>query len=835
MAPSSDTTFSFGKHRGKTFGEVADSDPSYCQWAKKTDSPSGALKDFISFLDTRSSASPAGASPSSSSRAAAPGSAQDATRPAWLANTAPAANRAGFPGPKLDDDITLVMELWDDDKFVVRAEKNAGMADAGKGYGKSRSRPTRSAYVPPHIWHAIAKLRDCKVAADRDSNCFFFPRSLLEPVAQALELMGKVERVPSWVLRLHGAQSGQKGDCVIDERLPKDLLPYQREGVHFGLAHQGRCLFGDEMGLGKTLESISLAAQYAEEWPVLVLCPSTVRFVWKEQVAQWLPDFADPDDIQVIKKGSDELRPDALFWIISYYMMAIDSKKGEKSHFQQRPDGSPHGVVIADESHNIKEWGAERTRAAVPVLRKAKRAILLSGTPTRNSPDELHPQLCALSPNFNPKLSEFRSRYCMQSSHQLATGRTVSQVVGARNSNELNYLLTSTVMIRRLKKDVMSELPEKRRQKVPLEADAKQMKDVRKQMENVDPGASLVGESGREAISTLFLKTARAKLSAIKEYILEVLDRGDEKAIIFAHHQEVMEEISALLEKRLSKDGLYHMRIDGKTPGAKRPELVQKFQTDEHCRIALLSITACSEGLTLSAAGLVIFAELYWVPGAIEQAEARAHRIGNVHNKVVVEFLVVPGSPEERIWNSLERKKKDTSKLLNGAEESLGALQRAAVKRASELAEERGQRSLSVPSAKKPRMFASPAASQPAVPSVAAPPADASGTASVASAAVVAGASGAASVANAAAAVGTSISVSDGGASDAAAAPDAAPGAGSFLKRLKMQVQAAGGSAAGAIESPATRRSGEAKGTATDTPPPVSRSKVEYLLRASKG
>merc|ERR550537_698125 len=99
--------------------------------------------------------------------------------------------------------------------------------------------------------------------------------------------------------------------------------------------------------------------------------------------------------------------------------------------------------------------------------------------------------------------------------------------------------------------------------------------------------------------------------------------------------------------------------------------MVNRFQEEETCRVALLSITACGEGLTLTAAGLVIFAELYWVPGAVEQAEARAHRIGTTHNKVIVEFLVVPNSPDERIYNSLERKKKETSKMLDGAEESL--------------------------------------------------------------------------------------------------------------------------------------------------------------------
>jgi len=257
----------------------------------------------------------------------------------------------------------------------------------------------------------------------------------------------------------------------------------------------------------------------------------------------------------------------------------------------------------------------------------------------------------------------------------------VSKTIGARNAAELHHLLTSTVMVRRLKRDVLAQLPEKRRQRIPIEvSDVKLLKEIRREMQAL---VDVIGEGGgEESISTLFLKTARAKLPAVKEYILEVLDRGDEKAIIFAHHRLMLDEISALLEKELKKDQLSHVRIDGGTAASKRHELVKQFQEDPKCRIALLSITACGEGLTLTAAGLVIFAELYWVPGAVEQAEARAHRIGTTHNKVVIEFLVVPNSPDERIYNCLERKKKDTSHVLDGVVESLEAVRQMRPERA---------------------------------------------------------------------------------------------------------------------------------------------------------
>eukprot|EP00441_Pelagodinium_beii_P043767 CAMPEP_0197637374 /NCGR_PEP_ID=MMETSP1338-20131121/12620_1 /TAXON_ID=43686 ORGANISM="Pelagodinium beii, Strain RCC1491" /NCGR_SAMPLE_ID=MMETSP1338 /ASSEMBLY_ACC=CAM_ASM_000754 /LENGTH=708 /DNA_ID=CAMNT_0043209793 /DNA_START=30 /DNA_END=2156 /DNA_ORIENTATION=- len=620
------TVFAFGKYRGRSFQEVANNEPGYCEWALRIDNPSGAMKEFVTFLTARGQTG-------QSKQVAAP--------------------QASDPLARLPADLVLVCELFQEDQFVVRAEKqNSSGAVAYNGSNKN------SVFVPPEVWHSIGTIQGASLSLDRHS--WVFPLRSYSPVSARLAQMGNIERIPSWVLQLLEKAHRQTGDELQEHRLPDKLMPYQLEGVKFGLSKGGRCLLGDDMGLGKTLQALALALQYQEDWPVLVVCPSSLRWVWKEQALDWLPDLV-AGDVQVIMKGADNLDPKAKIWIISYNLLASDAKKGK---FQQRPDGHPHGVVIADESHNIKDWGTARTKVVVPLLRKASRAVLLSGTPTRNSADELHAQLCGLMPEVG-KMAEFRSRYCVIQQQNIFGGRLVSKVVGARNAAELNFLLTSTAMIRRLKKDVLSQLPPKRRQRVPLEVDTKHLKNIRSGMRD--------SESDDGLLPNLFRLTAEAKLPAVKEYLLEVLERGSEKAIIFAHHKLMLDEINDLLAQHLPKDSASHVRIDGGTPQAKRPELVKRFQEDPNCRIALLSITACGEGLTMTAAGLVIFAELYWVPGAVEQAEARAHRLGSTHSKVIVEFLVVPNSPDEQIYNSLERKKKDTSHVLNGTPESLNA------------------------------------------------------------------------------------------------------------------------------------------------------------------
>ena len=263
-------------------------------------------------------------------------------------------------------------------------------------------------------------------------------------------------------------------------------------------------------------------------------------------------------------------------------------------------------------------------------------------------------RLCGLIPDV-ARLVDFRARYCVMQQQSFHGGRAISRVVGARCATELNFLLMSTVMIRRQKKEVLSQLPEKRRQRVPLDVDGKLLRGVQS-----DDLHDFIGDGpSKPDSSDIFMQIAKAKLKAVKEYLSEVLERVDDKIIIFAHHKLMLDEISELLKKHLPKMSCSFIRIDGSTPMAKRQEIVRQFQEDPNCRIALLSITACGEGLTMTAASLVIFAELYWVPGSVEQAEARAHRIGSTHSKVVVEFLVAPNTPDEIIYNSLERKKQD--------------------------------------------------------------------------------------------------------------------------------------------------------------------------------
>ncbi|TEB17678.1 hypothetical protein C9890_0496, partial [Perkinsus sp. BL_2016] len=336
------------------------------------------------------------------------------------------------------------------------------------------------------------------------------------------------------------------------------VLPYQLEGAQFGLRRQGRFLIADEMGLGKTLQAIMVAYQYSSEWPLLVVCPSSIRFVWKEQLSRWLGGLIDPvTDVQVITKGKEVPRRDAKIVIVPYILLEPNPHLRERSI-----DKAPYSVVICDESHYMKDPGSKRSKAVQKILKASKRIILLSGTPSMNNAEEMYAQMIHLLPlQKKPTLTEFRERYCVRSEFQVR-GYPIVKYGGARNKEELNALLVKAVMIRRMKHDVLSQLPDKIRHRVDLDVENSVFAKKVQQMTQGWLNRSRGGGSGAPATSTcneygietmeLWRLTGQAKLGALKEYLAELLEATDApKLILFAHHKFVIQGLEELLVKSL--------------------------------------------------------------------------------------------------------------------------------------------------------------------------------------------------------------------------------------------------------------------------------------------
>ncbi|GJP85186.1 hypothetical protein CLOP_g15294 [Closterium sp. NIES-67] len=277
-------------------------------------------------------------------------------------------------------------------------------------------------------------------------------------------------------------------DREMERRLPgqlrRALLPFQREGVKFAVQRGGRCLIADEMGVGKTIQAIAAAAWYMAEGPVLIVCPACLRLQWAEQLERWLP-FLRPSQIHVVfgqrddlveedpgegspgggtdgsmKGHTDKANGPAPAVVITSFTMA-----GRLRRTLMRRRGG-WGMVIVDEAHVLrtgrKPYDCLETRVVVDVIRRTKRAILLTGTPSLSRPFDMFNLVDSLWPGLlGMSKYEFARNYCDRERDSKDFSRGI-------RLRELHILLSHTVMIRRLKSEVVLQLPPKRRQVIRL-------------------------------------------------------------------------------------------------------------------------------------------------------------------------------------------------------------------------------------------------------------------------------------------------------------------------------------------------------------------------------
>ncbi|NXN17791.1 ZRAB3 endonuclease, partial [Indicator maculatus] len=455
----------------------------------------------------------------------------------------------------------------------------------------------------------------------------------------------------------------------LPERLRNKLLPFQEKGIIFALQRNGRCMIADEMGLGKTIQAIAVSYYYKNEWPLLVVVPSSLRYPWADEMEKWIPELS-PGDISIIQNKTDTGGiSTSKVTILGYGLLTSDAQTLVDTLYRQN-----FKVVVVDESHYMKSRNAKRSKILLPIVQKALRAILLTGTPALGRPEELFMQIEALFPRRFGTWSEYAKKYC--NAHVRFFGKkTQWDCRGASNLEELHQLL-SEIMIRRLKNDVLTQLPPKIRQRIPFDlpqATAKKLNTTfaewEKLMRNLNSDATENHFSQvMNLITCMYKETAIAKAGAVKDYIKMMLENDKLKFLVFAHHLSMLQACTqAVIESKVR-----YIRIDGSVPSAERIHLANQFQKDPDTRVAILSIQAAGQGLTFTAATHVVFAELYWDPGHIKQAEDRAHRIGQC-SSVNIHFLIAKGTMDTLMWAMLNRKAKVTGSTLNGKKEKMQA------------------------------------------------------------------------------------------------------------------------------------------------------------------
>ena len=411
------------------------------------------------------------------------------------------------------------------------------------------------------------------------------------------------------------------------------LYEYQKDGVKFGIKKHGRCLIADEMGIGKTIQALCIAKLYEEDWPVLIICPGSVKYSWKNEIQLRL--LIPEKNIQIINSSKTKLNKKNInFYIISYDLCRNLQKKLKKLNLN---------FYILDESHCIKSPVAKRSKIIIPLVKKSKRILLLTGTPLLNIPMEAYTTLEILNPQYFNNFKKFGRRFCDPKLTPFGLKWS-----GASNTKELHAIF-ELFMIRRLKKDVLKFLPPKTRIKIKIDCDEKIINEMG--LKNNDIHSINKTKNGMSRLE-MYVKTGYAKLVGIKAYVKYLLE-SQVKFLLFAHHLKILDEI----EKFVKKHKYNYIRIDGSTKPENRFKLSNKFQTDENIKIALLSITSCGTGITLTAANICVFAELIWTPSLMIQAEDRVHRIGQKSESIDIRYLYGEYTLDDYILEVLSRKK----------------------------------------------------------------------------------------------------------------------------------------------------------------------------------
>lgn len=469
-------------------------------------------------------------------------------------------------------------------------------------------------------------------------------------------------------------------------------LGYQRAGIAYAMGRKDT-LIADEMGLGKTIQALGVvnldraaharesqdfreAAGFARDkipcgrgpFGVLVVAPKIALRNWAREAEKWL---VVPHSV-AIWTAKEQAEADLV--IVNYDVL---KRPAVAKALRERM----WDVAIFDEAHALKNDKAARTKAclgdkkagteAIP----ARRRLFLTGTPILNRPIELYPILRAMDLPEASSFFGFAKRYC--DGHDTSFGFRAD---GASNLDELQTLLRRRVMVRRLKKDVLTELPAKRFAVVEFDADTPDLRrvvaaenkaqadaeanerELRAQVAAARKGgnsASLrvaiaaLAEGKRAAfteMSRLRHETAVAKVPQVVEHVAGLLDGSDESVLVFAHHRDVIDGI----QSGLAEAGHEAAVITGDTSDDDRQRAQDDIQARRK-RVFIGSMRACGVAITLTAASTVVFSEQDWTPGIMQQAEDRAHRIGQA-NSVLVQHLVVDGSLDATMAKTVSAK-----------------------------------------------------------------------------------------------------------------------------------------------------------------------------------
>ncbi len=435
-------------------------------------------------------------------------------------------------------------------------------------------------------------------------------------------------------------------------RLQTDLYPYQQEGVRFGLFKKA-ALIGDEMGLGKTLQAIALAALKKDIFgfqKVLVITLASLKEQWKREIERF------SDETAMVVAGTAQQRQaiyqgDPSYFKITNYEAVL---RDINAIIRYKPD-----LVILDEAQRIKNFTTKTADAVKQIPRK--HALVLTGTPLENKLEDVYSIVQFLDPRMLTPLWQFAADHFMLSRSKKG------KILGYRNLSRLHEKLQS-IVIRRRKEDVLSDLPRQVDNNYYLELHEKQSKIHNGYMQLLLPllNKKFLTPMDIRRMQELLLRMRMVcnstylidrkthispKLKELESIIEELVVAGGRKMIIFSEWTTM----TFLIARHLSDAGIGFVELSGKVPVKKRQALIDEFTHNPQCKV-FLSTDAGGTGLNLQAADCVVNFELPWNPARLNQRVGRVNRIGQKSGCINVVNLITKNSIEEKILAGLQLK-----------------------------------------------------------------------------------------------------------------------------------------------------------------------------------
>ncbi|MGN1033592.1 MAG: SNF2-related protein, partial [Intestinibacter sp.] len=434
----------------------------------------------------------------------------------------------------------------------------------------------------------------------------------------------------------------------VPENLNATLRDYQVDGFEFfkTLANYGfGGILADEMGLGKTVQTLAFLLSEKNKKSMIVT-PTALIYNWKSEFERFVPDIkvALVYGNREKRKKILENRGDCDVILTTYGAYKNDIKDYKNIEFD---------YLVIDEAQNIKNPNSETTKSIKKI--KAKSKFALTGTPIENNLVELWSIFDFVMPGYLYTKSKFEKIF----------------VNDDKNIEDLKNMIKPFIL-RRRKKDVVDELPDKIEQKFYVELDKEHKKVykayvsllkrqiIESDADNMTLFSNLTKLRMLSISPEVVVKNYKGKNSKLEMLVKIIKSSKDRKILVFSQFTKIL----GLIADRLEKENINFNYLDGKTDAKRRLELVEEFNEDKSKKVFLISLKAGGTGLNLTSASMVIHFDPWFNPAVEDQASDRAHRIGQ-KNIVDVIKLISKGTVEEKVVEIKEYKKELADDVIN--------------------------------------------------------------------------------------------------------------------------------------------------------------------------